>query len=303
MKIKMTNSDRIFDAVNYLLLTIILIIIAFPLWFVMIASVSDPVMVARGKVVFWPKGINLNAYSNILINADIWKGYLNTIVYTLSGTLLNLFFTLTCAYVLSKKTLPFRQGLNWFFIFTMYFGGGMIPTYLLIRDLGLIDTRLVMILPGALSVYLMVITRTYFTTSIPEDLYEAAKIDGMPDFGMFIKIALPLSAPIIAVMALFYGVGHWNAFYSALIYLRNNDLYPLQIILRNILIFSQQMKIDPERMALMSTEQVEHMVKMAHMAEGMKYALIIVASAPVLAAYPFVQRYFIKGIMVGALKA
>jgi len=303
MKIKITNSDKAFDVVNYILLTMVMFIVAFPLWFVIVASFSDPTMVARGRVLLWPRNFTVDMYRLIMENSAIWTGYKNTVIYTLAGTSLNLFVTFTCAYTLSKKTLPFRQTINFYFLFTMYFSGGMIPTFLLIRDLGLIDNRMVMILPGAMSVYLMVITRTYFMNSIPEELYEAARIDGQSDIGMFLKIAIPLAKPIIAVMALFYGVGHWNAFYGALIYLRNRSLYPLQIILRSILIQNQEMFINPDSMLSYSLEEVEHMARMVHIAGGMKYALVFVACAPVLIVYPFLQRFFVKGIMVGALKA
>jgi len=303
MKLKVSNSDKAFDVANYIILAMIMFVVAFPLWFVIVASFSDPTLVARGRVLLWPKNATLDMYRQILENTAIWTGYKNTIIYTLMGTSLNLFVTFTCAYTLSKKTLPFRQTISFYFLFTMYFGGGMIPTFLLIRDLGLIDNRMVMILPGAMSVYLLVITRTYFMNSIPEELYEAARIDGQSDIGMFLKIALPLAKPIIAVMALFYGVGHWNAFYGALIYLRNRSLYPLQIILRSILIQSQQLHINPDIMMSASLEEVEHMARLVHIAEGMKYALVFVACAPVLVVYPFLQRFFVKGIMVGALKA
>ena len=185
------------------------------------------------------------------------------------------------------------------FVFTMYFNGGLIPFYVLVRDLGMVNTRWVMIIPGALSVFNLIITRTYYSSNIPEELYESARMDGCNNFRMFFRIALPLSTPIIAVMALFYAVGHWNQFFRALIFLNDYDLYPLQMVLRNILIENKEMNME---LSSMTTEEMEYMVKKAYMAETMKYALIFIASFPVLIAYPFLQKYFVKGIMIGALK-
>jgi len=304
--IKQTKADNIFDAFNIFFMIVILFIELYPLYFTIIASFSDPTAVNLGKTMFWVHDFTLEPYKNVMNKSEIWIGYRNTIFYTFFGTIWNLVLTLPTAYVLSKKDLPYRSVVSWYFLFTMYFGGGMIPTYLLVRDLHLLNTPVTIILLGGLSVGNMITTRIFFQTSIPKDLYEAARIDGASEFRQFFGIALPLSAPIIAVMALYYGVGRWNDWFGALIYLNDSELSPLQLVLRRILILNQsgagsgvqysedQLAADPEL-----RKEVE---RMKHMAEGMKYSLIWIASAPLLIAYPFVQKYFVKGVMVGSLK-
>lgn len=293
------KSDKIFDAINYFFLLFIFIIVLYPLAFTVIASISDPTKVAAGSVFFRPVGFTLDAYKNVFLNKEIWIGYKNTIFYTLAGTSFNLFITITCAFALARKNLVGKSFIIGIFVFTMYFNGGLIPTYLLIKNLGMIDSAWAMLIPGALSVYNLIVARTFFQNNIPEELYEAARIDGCSDIGMFVKIALPLAAPIIAVMALFYGVGHWNQFFNALIYISNRELYPLQLVLRNILLLNQAMVMD---LTTMTDEQLDFIIQKAFMAETMKYALIFVATFPILAVYPFIQKYFDQGIMVGALK-
>lgn len=293
------NRFELFDLVNYTLLCLVLIALVFPLLFTVAASFSDPVAVASGQIWFWPKGFTLEAYRNVFNNKIIWTGYGNSLFYMIAGTALNLVVTISCAFALSRQKLRGRNLFMGIFVFTMYFSGGMIPTYILMLNLKLIDTRWAMIIPGAMSVWNMIIARTYYHTSIPEELYEAAKIDGCSDLGIFARIALPLSTPIIAVIGLFYGVGHWNAFFGALIYLRSSELYPLQLVLRNILLMGQQLDMDLQSIPI---EQFEWWARQAMMAEVMKYALIFIASVPVLVAYPFVQRHFVKGVMIGAIK-
>ena len=294
-----TRRIELFDLVNYIILSTIFLVVIFPLLFTIAASFSDPVAVASGQIWFWPKGFTVEAYRNVFSNRVIWTGYANSIVYMVSGTALNLAVTITCAFALSRSKLRGRNLIMGLFVFTMFFSGGMIPSYILMVRLDLIDTRWAMILPGAMSVWNMIITRTYYQASIPEELYEAAKIDGCSDLGIFARIALPLSTPIIAVIGLFYGVSHWNSFFNALIYLRSEALYPLQLVLRNILLLNQQLLMDLESIP---AEQFEWYARQAMMAEVIKYALIFVASAPVLIAYPFVQRHFVKGVMIGAIK-
>lgn len=294
-----TRRIELFDLVNYIILSTIFLVVIFPLLFTIAASFSDPVAVASGQIWFWPKGFTVEAYRNVFSNRVIWTGYANSIVYMVSGTVLNLAVTITCAFALSRSKLRGRNLIMGLFVFTMFFTGGMIPSYILMVQLDLIDTRWAMILPGAMSVWNMIITRTYYQASIPEELYEAAKIDGCSDLGIFARIALPLSTPIIAVIGLFYGVSHWNSFFNALIYLRSEALYPLQLVLRNILLLNQQLLMDLESIP---AEQFEWYARQAMMAEVIKYALIFVASAPVLIAYPFVQRHFVKGVMIGAIK-
>ena len=300
--IKRSKSDVIFDRINVLIMIVIMFVMIYPMYFVLIASISDPTAVSTGQVILYPVGYTLDAYRNVFVNSRIWVGYANTILYTVLGTLYNLVLTISCAYVLSKKDLPFHNLLSWYFFITMYFGGGMIPTYLLIKDLHLIDTRWVMIIGAGVSCYNMIVTRSFFTNSIPDSLYEAAYIDGASEIRTFIKIALPLSTPIIAVMALYYGVGHWNSYTNALYYLRDKDLWPLQMILRQILILNQETLQILINSGDATQDQLEAAVQAAHLAEAMKYALVFVAAAPLLCVYPFVQKYFVKGVMIGSVK-
>ncbi|MBE3040063.1 MAG: carbohydrate ABC transporter permease [Chloroflexi bacterium] len=293
-----SREDRIFNSINNLVLGAVMLVIAYPLYFTIIASVSDPLEVARGAIALLPKGFTIDAYRNVLGNSTVWLGYRNTAFYTITGTLLDLGITLTCAYALSKKWLPGRRLLNWCFLFTMYFGGGLIPTYLLVKGLGLINTPYVMVVLGAISVYNLIVVRNFFETSIPGELYEAARVDGCSEFGIFLKIALPLSKVIIAVMALFYGVARWNSYFNALLYLGKESLYPLQLVLRNILLMNQTMDMS----SMLDSDQVQAVLRRILTAETMKYALIFVASFPVLCAYPFVQKYFVRGVMIGSVK-
>ena len=301
--VKRTRADVIFDTINVALMVVILIIVIYPLYFTLIASFSDPTQVSLGNTALWIKDFTLEPYANVFKNSDIWLGYRNTIFYTVFGTCWNLLLTLPTAYVLSKKELPGRSGLSWSFLFTMYFSGGLIPTYLTVLKLGLVNRPVTIVILGGLSIYNMIVSRIYFQNSIPNELYEAAKIDGASDFCQFFRIALPLSAPIIAVIALYYGVGRWNDYFTALIYLNDNKYVPLQIVLRNILIQNQGMSNMLTQEQLMANEEMrEYYDRMKHMAEGMKYSIIYIASAPLLIAYPFVQKYFVKGVMIGSLK-
>lgn len=296
MKIKQTYSDRVFDTILIVISVIIMILVAYPLYFVVIASISKPEAVLHGQVFFWPVGFNLDSYSMILEEEKIWLGYKNTIIYTALGTCINLFLTTLAAYPLSRKDMPARSFFTFIISFTMLFGGGMIPTYLVVRNLGITDTIWAMVIPNAIATYNLLVMKNYFQTNIPNELEEAAWIDGCNDYRLLISVVLPLSAPIIAVMILFYAVGHWNAFFNAIIYLRDQSLYPLQIILREILIQNS--------LEAMSGEIAESfgMYEKVMRGETMKYSVIIVSSLPVIIMYPFVQKYFVKGIMVGAIK-
>jgi putative aldouronate transport system permease protein len=299
--VKRAWDDRIFDGINTFIMVLVLLVVLYPLYFVVIASISEPYEVASGNIRFLPKGFTPAAYGYVLENKEIWTGYRNTIFYTVTGTVLSLALTLPAAYVLSKKNLPGRRVLSWYFFFTMYFGGGLIPTYLLLKSIGLYNKPYTMIILGAFSVWNMIVTRSYYQTSIPETIYEAAEIDGAGQMRIFFTLALPLSAPIIAVMALYYGVAQWNGFFNALVYLAERDYMPLQIILRNILLNSQNALLHLEESA--EVEEIMYKARLAYMAEAMKYSLIIIASFPLLVSYTFVQKYFIKGVMVGSLKA
>lgn len=289
-------ADKVFDIVNLLVMIVLLIIFVWPLWFVVIASFSDPNQVWLGKVVLWPKGFTLISYEELLQYKRIWVGYANTIFYTVVGTLVNLIMTVCGAYPLSRKDFMPRHFIMVLLLITMYFSGGLIPTYLVVSKLGLINTRWAMIIPGAMSVYNMIVTRTYFMNSIPPSLQEAATLDGASSFQYLVRVVLPLSKPILAVIGLYYAVGHWNDFYSALIYLYDDNLLPLQSFLRDILMST---KLTLSNTASMDMATV---AAKAQLAQTLKYSVIIVSTVPVLCIYPFIQKYFVKGVMIGSVK-
>jgi putative aldouronate transport system permease protein len=297
---KTSRSDRVFDTIVYSLLIIILIIIIYPLYFTVIASFSDPDATAMGETFLWFKGFNLDAYKNVFMNEQIWTGYFNSIIYASVGTVYALAITISCAYAMSRKKLKGKNILMGLFVFTMYFGGGLIPFYLVIAKLGMINSRASMIIPAGFSVFNMIVTRTFYQTSFPDELYEAAQIEGCSEIGIYTRIALPLSKAIIAVIGLFIAVGHWNSYFSALLFLSDNKKWPLQLVLRGILIMNQQLAMDLTWVTDM--DQIQFLTKKTRMAETMKYSLIFISSAPMLIAYPFVQKHFVKGIMIGSLK-
>ncbi|MGM0874708.1 MAG: carbohydrate ABC transporter permease [Bacillota bacterium] len=289
-----SKEDKVFDMINIILVAIMVVLVVYPLYFIVIASISNPNMIYEGKVWFLPKDITFEGYQRIFSDSKIWLGYKNSIIYTFVGTIVNVAFTLMAAYALSRKDLYGRNLIMFLFLFTMFFSGGLIPTYLVVKDLGLLNTMWALILPKAVAVWNVIVARTYFQTSIPDEMLEAAKMDGCSDAKFFWKIVLPLSKPIVAVMVLFYAVGHWNSYFDALIYLNNENLYPLQLILRNILIqneASTQMMSDLDSLA--AKQRVSELIK---------YGVIIVASIPLLILYPFVQKYFVKGVMIGGIK-
>ena len=293
------KKTEFFDVVNTSLVVLITLIVIYPLYFSVIASFSGPKQVALGNTLLWVKDFSTEAYKYVLEEEQLWIGYRNSIIYLILGTLYNLILTIPAAYVMSKKYLPFRGALSWYFFITMYISGGMIPNYLLIKDLSLIDSPWVMIIGAGVSCYNLIVTRQYFSSSIPEDIYEACYIDGASELTCFTKIAVPLAKPIIAVMALYYGVGHWNGFYSALLYLRKSEYYPLQLVLRKILISNE---LSTAAIENADAATVAYLVHRAEMVQVMKYAIIFIASAPLLIAYPFVQKHFTKGIMIGSVK-
>lgn len=293
-KIGMSRDDKVYYTFTHIILIFLLLIVLYPLIYIVSSSFSSPNAVAAGRVVLWPVDISLEGYTAVFKNKDVLTGYGNTIFYTVAGTCVNLIFTLIAAYPLSRKTLPGRRWILVLFTFTMIFTGGMIPSYILLRDLHILNTRWAMILPGAISVYNLMITRTFMENSIPGELLEAARIDGCNDFLYFFKIVLPLSKAIIAVLVLFYAVGHWNAYFNAFLYLNKREEFPLQIILREILIANSidtSLVVDPEAAAAKQG-----------MAELLKYSLIIVSTVPVMCLYPFVQKYFVQGVMIGSVK-
>lgn len=292
------NGITLFDVVNAALVLLITFIITYPLYFCVIASFSDPTQVASGKTLIWISDFTLDAYRNIIKESRLWVGYRNTIIYTVFATLYNLVLTMPLAYVMTKKYMPFHNIISWYFFLTMYVSGGMIPTYLLMKNLNLINSPLALIIGSGVSCYNMIVARQYFSSSIDQDIYEAAYIDGASEMKCFTKIALPLAKPILAVLTLYYGVGHWNSYYNALLYVYKPKYFPLQLVLRDILISNQSITIEDAG----DVESMKQMLANAHAAEGMKYAIIFIASAPLLIIYPFLQKYFAKGIMIGAVK-
>lgn len=293
-KVSETGFDRLFVFFNSAVLIVITIAILLPLMFIVSASFSSSEAVIAGKVTLWPVDFSLLGYQTILEHKKVWDGFANSVFYTVFGTLFNVVMTIIAAYPLSRQDLVGRRVITIAFIFTMLFSGGLIPTYMVVRDLGLLNTRAAMILPTGIGIFNLLITITFFRTTIPPELIEAARIDGANDFRTFASIVLPLARPIIAVLALFYAVQHWNSYFSALIYLKDQELFPLQIVLREILI---ENSIDASMLI-----DIEDLVAREGLRELLKYSLIVVASVPVLIIYPFVQRHFVKGMMIGSVK-
>ncbi|AYJ44726.1 carbohydrate ABC transporter permease [Enterococcus casseliflavus] len=297
--IKDTRADKIFLIFVYVFLAISLLIVLYPLIYIISASISNPHLVNSGEMWLLPKGITFEGYRTLLGNSSIWRGYLNTIYYTVLGTSINLLVTLPCAYALSREDFYGRRAFTNFMLVTMFLSGGLIPSYLLIRSLGMLNTVWALVIPGAVSVYNVVVTRTFFQSTIPREMEEAAIVDGCSDFRLFMQIVLPLSTPIIAVMALFYGVGHWNSFFNALIYLSDRSMYPLQMILREILILQD---MSSNTVNNVTSEMANMLYSKQQLAQVIKYGVMIVSSLPVIIVYPFLQKYFVKGMMVGSIK-
>ena len=290
-------NSRVVDWVASLLGGIVLVLTLYPLIYVLSASFSDPVSVTTGKVTLLPVQPTLDGYATIFQYGPIWLGYRNTLFYTIVGTLINMAVTLPCAYALSRRDFVGRNVLSIFFAFTMFLSGGLIPTYLVVKQLKMLNTVWALLLPTAMSVWNMIIARTYFQNSIPAGLEEAATIDGCSNLKLFFQIILPLSQPIIAVLILYYAVGHWNEYFNALIYLNDQNIYPLQLILRNILLLDQMfdmMDSDPEAR--------QEMMRLLQMKESMKFGIIVLSTLPVMVLYPFLQKFFVKGVMIGAIK-
>lgn len=292
--IRLSSGDRIFNFINMTLLSIVMLIVLYPLIYILSASFSNSNAVMAGRVWLFPVEPTLAGYEAVFKNPKIPRSFLNTIYLTVFGTMVNIAMTVMLAYPLSRKTLFGRGAITGFITFTMLFSGGLIPSFLLIKGLNLYNTYWALILPGAVSVYNVIVARTFFQSNIPDDLYEAASLDGCSDIYFMWKIVLPLSAPIIAVLTMFYAVGHWNSYFSAMIYLQDSKKFTLQVVLRNILIANQ---IDNDMM-----KDVDAMQKQEGLAQLLKYSLIVVASVPMLALYPFIQKHFVKGVMIGALK-
>lgn len=293
-KIKLGKEDRFFYIICYSIVIVLTLIVLYPIIYIISASFSDAAAVTQGKVWLWPVKFSTGAYQLLLKDDGLWIGYRNTIFYTILGTLINVSLELMCAYAMSRKELVGKKFFNLFFVFTMFFGGGMIPNYILVKNLGMLDTIWALVLPGAMSVYNMIVARTYIKSSIPEELLEASAIDGCGDGKYFFKIVLPLAKPIIAVLCLWSAVAHWNAYFDAFLYITDEKLYPLQIFVRELLVQSDMG--DALIQDGLSGEGLQNFKNL------MKYAVIVVTTVPLFAFYPFVQKHFVKGVMVGSVK-
>ncbi len=287
-----STGDKVFYAFNYVFLGLMALIILYPLYFIIIAAISDPDAVLAGEVFLYPVKITFSGFVKILERTDVWRGYLNTIIYTVITVVLSLIVTIPAGWALSRKTLAGKKFFMIYFIIPMFFGGGLIPFYNVMSNLGLVNTMWAVILPSILSVWNLFMTRTFFESSIPDGLVEAAKIDGAGEFRVFFELVLPLAKAIMAVMALYYAVGQWNSYFNAMIFLQDESLYPLQLVLKEILIASEST----------TGGSGETILEQYRLANQIKYVSVIVSSAPVIMLYPFVQKYFAQGVMIGSLK-
>lgn len=294
--IRERGSDRLFTVINYTFMFLLTAVFIYPLWFVLIASISDPDLVNGGKIYLLPKNITFEGYARILRNGEIGRSYLNTVFYTAFGTVVNVILTLMCAYALSKKRLFGRKVITVFFTFTMFFSGGLIPTYLVVKQMGMINTVWAMIVPGAIGIYYVIIARTFFQSTVPAEIEESAMVDGCTVIYIFLRIVLPLSKALISVLLLFYAVGHWNSYFDALLYLMDRKRYPLQLIMREILI---EFQMKDALAAGGMEEDISNKVKAASL---IRYGVIIVSSLPVLIIYPMIQKHFASGVMIGSIK-
>lgn len=293
-KRKININDRIFNYIVAVVVTVLTIAVLYPIVYILSASFSSSTAVAQGKVWLLPVDLSLKAYEAVLGYSDLWLGYRNTIFYVIVGTIINVAMTMICAYPMARRDLWGRKSLSFFFTFTMLFSGGMIPNYILVKNLGMLNTVWALMLPGAMSVYNMIVARTYIESNIPHELLESSRIDGCNDVNFFFRMVLPLSKAIIAVLALWYAVGHWNSYFSAFLYLTEKELYPLQIFLKEILVqseFNTEMLTD-----------VKEALEMQNLKLLLKYAVIVVSTVPLFAFYPFVQKYFVKGVTIGSVK-
>lgn len=296
MNKRLSRNDILFNAFVTLFSIAALLATLYPLYFVAIASISAPEDIVNGKVILFPSGINFKAYEHIIADSRIWIGYRNTILYTLFGTWFGTAVTVLSGYSLSRKDLPGRGIIMKFMVFTMFFNGGLIPTYLVVKNLHLLNTPLALVIVGSVWVFNIIISKTFFENSIPTELMEAAFIDGCGNFRFFLSVVLPVSKSIIAVVALFYAVGQWNSYFNAIIYVTQRELYPLQLVLREILVQGQVVS------TITDSSELEAIAEKQRLAEVVKYGVAIVSSLPLICAYPFLQKYFVKGVMVGSLK-
>lgn len=296
MKIQETRGDRTFHVLNLAVLTVFTILVLYPLVFVVSASFSSAQAIANQEVYLWPKGFNLDAYTTVLQSPNLVTGFVNAVIYTVGGALIGTVLTVLAGYPISRDELPFRKVITFFFLIPTLVSAGIVPTYIVVRQMGLLDTRWAILLPGAMSVFNVIITRTFYKMNIPGEMLEAAKVDGASDFQFFFRVALPLSKPIIAVNLLFYGLAQWNGWFSAYLYTNSMDLAPIQLVLRELLAQSQ---INP---AMIGGGDVAEIVRRRELFDKLKYAMIVIAMVPPLIAYPFVQKHFVKGALIGSLK-
>ncbi len=291
-RVKESTGDKVYYIITYALLAILALIVLYPLWFVIIASFSSADAVLAGKVYLWPVDIDFTGYAKCFTRADIWIGYGNTIWYTAAYTALSVLFTLTAAWALSRKTLPLRKFWMIFFTITMFFGGGLIPFYNVVSNLGMINTPWAIILPGTVSAWNLFMAKTFFQTGVPDTIVEAAELDGANRARLFVSIILPISAPIIAVLVLYYAIGQWNSYFNAMIFLSDRNMFPLQLVLKEILTATESSV----------GGSGESMLEQFRLANQLKYVTVIISSLPVFLLYPFVQKYFAQGVLVGSLK-
>lgn len=291
---KTGSSDFLFYCITGMIITFFFLIVLYPVIFVIAASFSSGDAVTAGKVFLWPVDFSLDGYQTVFHNSQVMTGFKNSFLYTFVGTVINVTLTMCAAYALTRIEVPGINKIMFLFTFTMFFGGGIIPNYILVRNLHLMNTMWAMVLPGAISAYNLIIARTFIQSNIPKELHEAAEMDGCGDIKFFLKIVLPLSGAVIAVLVLFYGVANWNSYFNAILYLNDKDKYSLPIVLKQILISSQ---IDPS-----TVTDPELQMQIARIANVIKYSLIVVAMVPIAIIYPFIQKYFVKGVMIGSIK-
>ncbi len=293
MNTKKFSQDTLVNIIFHVIAILMILMVIYPLWFVIIASFSNPADVANGKVWLWPRAIDVRGYQKLFEQSQIWKSYLNTIIYTVVGTLIALIVNISAGYAMSRRDLPGRKFINIFYVIPMFVSGGLIPTYLVVKNFGLLDTFWVMVLPFAVSTYNIIVARTFFESSLPESLWEAAQIDGCSTLRYFFEFAVPLSKAVIAVVGLWTAVGLWNSWFNALIYLQNENLIPLQLLLRRILIANE---------SLLGAATGTMAQELRQLSDMMKYGSIVVSTLPIMTLYPFLQKYFNQGVMIGAVK-
>lgn len=292
------RSDVIYDTILFILLSLVFLVVAYPLYFVIISSVSDPIDVSNGEVTFYPIGFTLDGYREVFKTNTVVRGFLNSLLYTVCGVSVNLLVTLPTGYALSRKDFALKKFVTFFYMLTMFIGGGMMPTYLIVKQTGLLNSMWALIIPGAMGVYNMIVAKTFFSTNIPLELMEAAKLDGCGNTRFFFHIVLPLSGAITAILVLYYGQGHWNSYFSALLYINDREKWPLQLELRNILLLNTNTMTKE----FITEEMRKEQARREALANMMKYSLIIISSIPMLIVYPFVQKHFVKGVMIGSVK-